>query len=294
MGSNPVVSAPDAGRVRDRLASLDLLVVADPFLSETAAMADVVLPAAQWAEEEGTMTNLEGRLLRRRRALLPPKGVRTDTEIIAALAGRLGRGSYFPHVPEEIFQEFRRATSGGIADYAGISYGRIETEDEGVYWPCPSKDHRGTPRLFLERFATPNGLAKFHSIEHQPPAEEPDPEFPYYLTTGRILSQYQSGTQTRRITELNEMNPVPFVEVHPDVARTLGLDDGHPVRLVTRRGTGEFRARFAASMRLDTLFVPFHWSGIGCVNNLTNPALDPVSKIPEFKVCAARLEAINK
>jgi assimilatory nitrate reductase catalytic subunit len=291
MGSNPVVSAPDAGRVRDRLASLDLLVVADPFLSETAAMADIVLPVAQWAEEDGTMTNLEGRVLRRRRALLPPEGVRTDTEIIAALAVRLGRGCYFTHEPEDIFQEFRRATSGGTADYAGVSYGRIETPD-GIYWPCPSEDHPGTPRLFLDRFATPDGLAKFHPIEHQPPAEEPDHDFPYYLTTGRILSQYQSGTQTRRVAELNEMNPAPFVEVHPDVARTLGLTDGHPVRLVTRRGEGEFRARFVASMRLDTLFVPFHWSGIGCVNNLTNQALDPISKIPEFKICAARLEAI--
>jgi assimilatory nitrate reductase catalytic subunit len=293
MGSNLAVSAPDGNRVRERLASLDLLVVADPFLSETAAMADIVLPVAQWAEEDGTMTNLEGRILRRRRALPPPPGVRTDAEIIASLAERLGRGTCFTAEPEEIFEEFARATAGGVADYAGISYDRIESP-EGLYWPCPSTDHPGTPRLFLDRFGTKDGRAKFHPIEHQPPAEEPDREYPYFLTTGRIMSQYQSGTQTRRIAALNQIEPQPFVEIHPDVGRSLGCADGDLVRLRTRRGVSEFRARFEPSMRLDTLFVPFHWSGIGSANNLTNQALDPVSKIPEFKVCAVRIEAIVK
>jgi assimilatory nitrate reductase catalytic subunit len=289
MGSNLAVSAPDAARVRRRLAALDLLVVADPFLSETAAMADVVLPVTQWAEETGTMTNLEGRVLLRRQATAPPQGVRSDAEILAALAARLGVGGQFPAAPEAIFTELRRASAGGVADYAGVTYERIAAE-EGVFWPCPSPDHPGTPRLFLERFATEDGRARFHAVQHRPPAEEPDAAYPFYLTTGRVLSHYQSGTQTRRVAELTEAAPDPFVEIHPEVARSAGLQSGAMVRLVTRRGAAEFRVRLEPSMRLDTLFVPFHWGGEGCANLLTNAVLDPVSKIPEFKICAARLE----
>jgi assimilatory nitrate reductase catalytic subunit len=292
MGSNPVVSAPALGSLASRLAAMDLLVVADAFLSETSALADVVLPVTQWAEEEGTMTNLEGRVIRRRRALAPPPGVRTDLEIMKAIAERLGKGEHFTDDPGEAFEELRRATSGGVADYAGISYDRVEKED-GVFWPCPSDDHPGTPRLFLESFATPDGRARFSAVEYRGADEEPDPEFPLFLTTGRTLVQYQSGTQTRRIAELDAVEPEPWVEAHPDNLRVLGIVDKDMVRVVTRRGIAEVRARADLSMRRDTLFVPFHWSGVGSANLLTNAALDPTSRIPEFKVCAARIERIS-
>ena len=199
-------------------------MVSDLFLSETAARADVVLPAAQWAEEEGTMTNLEGRVILRRRAMAPPAGVRTDTEMLAALAGRLGVGHMFPSEPRAIFEELRRASAGGPADYAGITYEHIARED-GVFWPCPSEDHPGTPRLFIERFATPDGRARFHPVEYRPPAEEPDEEYPLYLTTGRVMSHYQSGTQTRRVAELVASSPAAFVQIHPSMARGYGIGD---------------------------------------------------------------------
>jgi assimilatory nitrate reductase catalytic subunit len=292
MASNIVVSAPRAGAVMDRLATLDLLVVADAFLSETCMMADIVLPIAQWAEEEGTMTNLEGRVLLRRRAKLPPDGVWTDTQIIKALADRLGTGGYFTSDPAAIFAELRRASAGGVADYAGITWPRIAAED-GVFWPCPDESHAGSKRLFAERFATPDGRARFHVVRPLPPAEETDQDFPYVLTTGRLLAQYQSGTQTRRVASLMEAAPEPFLEIHPQMARTAGVADGEMVRLVSRRGIGLFRVRCDAGMRMDTLFVPFHWGGEACANLLTNPALDPISKIPEFKVCAARIEKLT-
>jgi assimilatory nitrate reductase catalytic subunit len=289
MASNPVVSAPDSGPLADRLRSLDLLVVNDFFLSETAELADVVLPVAQWAEEEGTMTNLEGRIILRRRQQPPPTGVRTDAEVLKALADRLGEGERFSADPAFLFEELRRASAGGIADYAGVSYARIAAED-GVFWPCPSEDHPGTPRLFLERFGTPDGRARFHPVQHRPPAEEPDDDYPLYLTTGRVLLHYQSGAQTRRVPELADAEPEPFVEIHPQMARNFGVLQGEVVRLRTRRGTALLRARLSSVTRLDTLFVPFHWGGTACANLLTNDAVDPTSKIPEFKVCAVRIE----
>jgi assimilatory nitrate reductase catalytic subunit len=289
MGSNPVVSAPRAGHVQERLDALDCLVVADLFLSETAQRADVVLPAAQWAEEEGTMTNLEGRVLLRRRAIDPPEGVRTDTQIVSALADRLGYGHAFPSEPHAIFEELRRASAGGVADYAGISYERIAAED-GVFWPCPSEDHPGTARLFQDRFATEDGRARFHPVAYRPPAEAPDQEYPFYLTTGRVMTHYQSGTQTRRTKELRDATPQAFVEIHPAMARGYAIAENDLVQLTTRRGTAIVRARLTTTIRLDTLFVPFHWGDSACVNRLTNPALDPISKMPEFKVCAVRME----
>jgi assimilatory nitrate reductase catalytic subunit len=288
-GSNPAVSAPRAGHIEGRLRALDFLMVSDFFLSETAELADVVLPSAQWAEEEGTTTNLEGRVLYRHAAMEPPAGVRTDLEVLSALAGRLGSKGAFPAQPAAVFEELRRASAGGPADYAGITYERIRRED-GVFWPCPTEDHPGTPRMFLDRFATTDGRARFHSIEFQPAAEEPDYDYPLYLTTGRLLAQYQSGTQTRRVPSLARTAPEAFVQIHPSMARTYGVSDGDLVRLTTRRGTAVVRAQLSPGIRMDTLFVPFHFAGKGRANLLTNPALDPVSRMPEFKVCAVRLE----
>jgi assimilatory nitrate reductase catalytic subunit len=291
MGSNPVISAPNARDLEARLERLDLLVVCDPFLSETALRADVVLPVAQWAEEEGSLTNLEGRVLYRERAQAPPDGVRTDLEVMKLVATALGRGQYIEEEPARAFGELRRASAGGIADYAGVSYERIQ-RDDGVFWPCPNETGPDTPRLFLERFATPDGRARFFAVEQQDPAEIPDETYPFYLTTGRLLAHYQSGTQTRRVKELARAEPEPFVEVHPETARGLGIADGGLVQVVTRRGRATCRARLTTSIRRDTLFMPFHFGGDGRANTLTSNAVDAVSKIPAFKLSVAKLEPV--
>ncbi|WP_324784235.1 molybdopterin oxidoreductase family protein [Streptomyces sp. H51] len=307
MGSNPVVSAPRAAHVEERIRSLDFLAVCDVVLSETAALADVVLPVTQWAEETGTTTSLEGRVLLRRRAISPPGGVRSDLEVMHELAARLGVEKGFPADPEEVFEELRRASAGGLADYSGITYRRL-AEENGVFWPCPAGPdsapdpfgedgaadaHPGTPRLFLDRFAHADGRARFVPVTHRPAAEEPDDEYPVLLTTGRVVAQYQSGAQTRRVEELNAAAPGPFVELHPRLAARLGAAEGDPVAVVSRRGRAVAPARITTGIRPDTVFMPFHWPGEGRANTLTNPALDPTSRMPEFKVCAVRVEAVR-
>jgi assimilatory nitrate reductase catalytic subunit len=159
-----------------------------------------------------------------------------------------------------------------------------------VFWPCPSEDHAGTPRMFLDRFATPDGRARFHPVEYRGAAEEPDDDYPLYLTTGRVMAHYQSGTQTRRIAASHKAQPEAFVEIHSSIARNLGIAQGDLVLITTRRASALMVARLSITIRMDTLFAPFHYGGGGCANLLTNPALDPVSKMPEFKVCAARIE----
>jgi assimilatory nitrate reductase catalytic subunit len=292
MGANPVVSAPDATSIERSLARLDLLVVSDVFLSETARAADVVLPVVQWAEHEGTMTNLEGRLLHRRRARRPPGEARTDLQVLKALADGLGRGAFVTAEPEAAFDELARVSAGGLADYGGMSYARLRA-GEALHWPCPDAHHPGTPRLFGERFPTSDGRARFHAVRCGTPGEEPDDEYPLYLTTGRLLAHYQSGTQTRRVASLRDAEPEAFVEIHPQLAQSHGIGAGDRVRLCTRRGTATFVARLSAGMRLDTLFVPFHFGGNGRANTLVAMALDPISKIPEFKIAAVRLERSN-
>ncbi|WP_285904623.1 molybdopterin oxidoreductase family protein [Paractinoplanes hotanensis] len=287
LASNIVVSAPNSNLVRSKLAALDFLVVSDIFRSETAELADVVLPTAQWAEEEGTMTNLEGRVIRRKRALNPPPDVKTDLETLAELARRLGREESSD--PRTVFDELRRASAGGIADYAGITYERIEAED-GVFWPCPAEDHPGTPRLFADGFPTPDGRARFIRVEHRDPAETPDRTYPYVLTTGRNMQHYQSGTQTRRVKALNVALPEPRAEIHPDLARRHGIADGDLVELRSRRGAAVLRARLSDGIRPDTVFAPFHWPG---ANALTNPALDPHSRMPAFKACAVAITRLQ-
>lgn len=291
-GSNPVVSAPRAGRVQQRLRGLDLLVVADFVLSETAAMADVVLPVTQWAEEDGTMTNLEGRVLRRRALREPPPGVRTDLAVLAELMAALGPGNVrIPSEPRAAFEELRRATAGGVADYSGVTWDRIDAED-GVFWPS-AEDTGSTPRLFGESFATPDGRARFTAVEHRPAAEEPCAEYPLYLTTGRMLAQYQSGAQTRRVAPLLAAAPHAFVELHPDLAARLAVADGDEVRVTSRRGELRAPARVVDTIRPDTVFAPFHWPGAARANSLTNDALDPTARMPEFKVCACRVERVG-
>lgn len=289
MGSNPLVSAPHTTHVGERLASLDLLVAADFVLSETAAMADVVLPVAQWAEESGTMTNLEGRVLRRTRAIDPPPGVRTDLEVLSDLAVRLGQpAERFPADPDAVLAELGRASAGASADYSGVTPARLAT-GEALHWPVHA-DRPPTPRLFLDAFAHPDGRARFLPLPHQPPAEDTDADYPLVATTGRLMGHYQSGAQTRRVAELRQAEPEAYVEVHPDTAARAGLTDGGWARLTSRRGHTRARVRLEPTARLDTVFLPFHFAGTQAANNLTNPALDPTSRMPEFKVSAVRLE----
>ncbi|GAB3716735.1 molybdopterin oxidoreductase family protein [Nocardiopsis nanhaiensis] len=289
-GSNPAVSAPETQRVRSRLASLDLLVAADFVLSETAAMADVVLPVAQWAEESGTMTNLEGRVLRRQRATAPPPGVRTDLQVLSALAARLGQpAERFPTDPDTVLAELGAASAGGAADYSGITPQRLE-DGEALHWPVRTHGPP-TPRLFLDAFAHPDGRARFIPVSHRPPAEESDPDYPLIATTGRLMGHYQSGAQTRRVPELGAAEPEVYVEVHPDTAARAGLSSGGRALLTSRRGSVSARVRLDATARLDTVFVPFHYAGVQAANNLTHAVLDPTSRMPEFKVSAVRLEA---
>jgi assimilatory nitrate reductase catalytic subunit len=286
--SNPVVSAPNARHVAQRLASLDLLVVSDLVLSETAALADVVLPTTQWAEESGTTTNLEGRVLLRRKALDPPPGVRSDLEVFHALAGGLGVEHGFSTDPVEVMEELGRASAGGVADYAGISHARLAAGEQ-LHWPCPSPDHPGTPRLFLDRFPTPDGRARFVAVD-QPEEREPVSEaFPLRLTTGRVAMQYQSGAQTRRIAALPGD---AYVELHEDTAARLGIADGERVKVSTPRGEAWLAAKVTDAIRPDTVFVPFHWAGKRRANSLTGDWLDPISRMPQFKACAARVERV--
>ena len=289
-GANLVVSAPRALHVRDRLRALDLLVVADCVPSETARLADVILPVAQWAEETGTMTSLEGRVLRRRQAVEPPPGVRTDLAVIAGLAARLGRPAReFPADPDEVLAELRRASAGGRADYSGVTPARLAAGTP-LYWPVPARSAPpGTPRPFGTRFAHPDGRARFVPVDHRDAGELPDAGYPLIATTGRVLQHYQSGAQTRRVPELAAAQPEAFVEVHPDTAGRAGLRDGALARVASRRGTVTARVRCVDSIRLDTVFLPFHFPGDGAANTLTSAALDPVSSMPEFKVCAVRL-----
>lgn len=290
MGFNPVMSSPGSNDVVRRLRQLDFLAVADVFLSETARMADLVLPAAQWAEEDGTMTNLEGRVIRRRRVVAPPPGVASDIGILTGIAERLGCGDRFQYAsPEAVFDELARATRGAPADYSGISYARIDAE-RGVYWPCPDVTHPGTPRLFLDRFATASGRALFHAVRHTGVAEAPDREYPLALTTGRVLAHYQTGAMTRRVAPLAAAAGAPAADIHPQTATRFGIVDGRPLVLRTRRGEARVTARITRDIRPDTVFVPFHWPDDQSANRLTNTALDPTSRMPELKVCAVRVE----
>ncbi|GAA1107153.1 molybdopterin oxidoreductase family protein [Kribbella jejuensis] len=288
-GSNLLVSAPNLASVRERLNALELLVVADVVPSETALLADVVFPVTQWAEEDGTMTSLEGRVLRRRTAVAAPGEVRSDLAVFAGIAERLGVPG-FSTDPAEVFEELRRASAGGKADYSGITWERLDAGEE-LFWPVPDEGHPGTPRLFADGFPTADGRAHVVPVDHRPVADDLNGSAPMYLVTGRLLQHYQSGAQTRRVPELAEAEPEVYAEVHPRVAAQLGIGDGRPVRLRTARGSMVLPARITPDVRPDTVFVPFHFGGAEAVNELTNDALDPVSRMPEFKACAVQVTA---
>jgi assimilatory nitrate reductase catalytic subunit len=288
---NPLVSLPDADYTRAALEKLEFFAVIDVFLSETARHADVVLAGSLQEEDEGTVTTAEGRVVHIRKAVDPPGKARMDWEIVCELARRFAPWEKFPYAcPEDIFRELRGVSRGGVVDYYGITYERIDRE-HGVFWPCPDVDHPGTPRLFEGgRFHHPDGKAKFHAVEYRPPAEDVDAEYPIILTSGRVVSQYLSGTQTRRIGPLVEQYPEPLAEIHPELARKVGVKTGDRVRVTSRRGTMTLGCQVVKTIRPDTIFIPYHWAEEKSANRLTIRAIDPVSKIPEFKVCAVRVE----
>ncbi|MCP8969421.1 formate dehydrogenase subunit alpha [Ectobacillus ponti] len=289
--SNPMVSAPTVGSVKTYLEKLDFFVAMDMFLSESAELADVVLPSTVWIEDTGTTTNVEGRVILLQGLDRTPGQSKRDWKVLCEIAERLGRGKYFQYdSPEDIFEELRIASKDGKADYSGITYEKLERM-QGVFWPCPSEEHEGTPRLFEDKkFFFPDGKARILSFEYKGPNEKVDKEYPYILTTGRVVYHYLSGNQTRRIEALRKLCPEPYVEINPETARKLNIREGEMVRLVSRRGDLTVPARVTKIIRPDTFFVPYHWGKTMAINHLTNPALDPKSKIPEFKVCAVRIE----
>lgn len=287
---NPLVSLPDNNFVREALEKLEFFVAIDFFLSETARHADIILAGSLHEEDEGTVTTAEGLVVRIRAAITPPGQARRDSDILMELARRLGVGDKFNYgSSEDAFDELRLASKGGTADYYGITYQKID-RNMGIFWPCPSDDHPGTPRLWEDRqFKTPDGKAHFNPAPFRPSAEPPDEAYPVILTTGRVVSQYLSGSQTRRIGKLVDQYPEPLLEIHPELAAKYGIRNRDLIRVITRRGEAEFPAQVVETIRPDTVFIPYHWGGKQSANQLTIGALDPVSKIPEFKVCACRL-----
>lgn len=292
--NNGMVSLPDINRIRQSLEGLEFNVNIDFLMSEASRYADVVLPGTSWAEDEGVTANAEARVVKINKAIEPIGDSRTDWWIVQEIARRMGRGKYFTfNNVGEIFDEMRVASKGGKADYFGMSYEKIEKQ-YGVVWPCPTPESKGTPRMFEDfQFYLPDKKARFHPIEYKGPTEVPDDEYPLILTSGRVVYQYLSGNQTRRIGFLVQQCPEPYVEIHPETARRMNIDDGERVKVVSRRGEGVFPALIVKTIRPDTIFIPYHWGEQLAVNQLTVSALDPVSKIPEFKACAARIEKIH-
>ncbi len=285
VGENVAMSDPDSQHVVESLKHLDFLVVSELFLTETAQLADVVLPAASFAEKDGTFTNTERRVQRVRKAVEPPGEARPDWQVIRSLAMRLGAKAGWEYAsPGQIMDEIASLT----ASYAGISYPRIETK--GLQWPVPSKDHPGTPILHTEKFSRGKGL--FSPVEHQEPAEVPDNQYPFTLTTGRILQHYHTGSMTHRVAGLEQLAPEERVELNPDDAARLGLADGDTVRVSSRRGKVESRVWVTDRVGRGLIFMTFHYAN-ALGNMLTNPAVDPVAKIPELKVCAVQVEKVT-
>lgn len=290
---NPFVSLPDSQFTEAALKKLDFFVAIDFFMSESARYADVILPGSLHEEDEGTATTTEGRVVRIKKAVDPPGEAKVDWRIFLEIARRLGKAKYFDYSKaEDIFNELRVASKGSTVDYYGITYEKIE-KNKGVFWPCPTLDHPGTPRLFEgAKFAHPDGKARFVPVEYRPSADEISEEYPIYLTTGRVIFQYLSGTQTRRIGFLTQECPEPYLEIHPLLAGKYDLAEGNSVKITSRRGSVILKAKVVKTIRPDTVFIPYHWPDQKSANRLTQRALDPISKIPEFKFSAVKIEKV--
>lgn len=292
MGSNPLVSNPNANFVEEGLRKLDFLVVADFLMSETAQLADLILPASTYLENGGTLTNLEGRVLLREAARSVPGEAKHDWQILCDIANRLGKAAFFNFTEEEdIFNELRLASRGGVADYYGITYERLRQE-EGIYWPCPELDHPGEKRLFESYFPQPDGRALLTSVENHLPKEQINDDFPLYLTTGRVLTHYLTGVQTRRSHSLAARDVESFMEIHPKTAKKYRIEEAALVKLASKRGEIYVRSRYSSEIREDTVFVPMHWGDTQNVNKITNDALDPTCRMPGFKVCAVKVSPL--
>ncbi len=283
IGENPLVSDPDLNHARKALANLEFLVVQDIFQTETTQMADVVLPATCFAEKDGTFSNTERRVQRVRKAVEPPGESRLDWEIICGIAQKMGYDMSYAS-GRDIFKEIASVTPS----YKGITWERIE--NIGIHWPCPDETHEGTPILHTTQFTRGRGL--FHAIDHTPPAELPNEEYPYVLTTGRVLYHYHTGTMTMKTDGLNMLSPECFVEISAGDAQKLDLDTGSMVDVSSRRGKISARLKVSSKAVDGTVFIPFHFAK-AAANELTNAKLDPIAKIPEFKVCAIKIEPVT-
>jgi formate dehydrogenase major subunit len=279
IGENPMISDPDLNHAKKSLENLDFLVVQDIFMTETAELADVVLPTASFAEKDGTFTNTERKVQRVRRAIDSPGDAKEDWVILCDIARRMGYEMNYKNA-EEIMTEIAEVTPS----YCGINYDRIR--NDGIHWPCPSTDHPGTPCLHVDKFSC--GLGVFHAIDYIPPAEVIDDEYPLYLTTGRVLYQFHTGTMTMKSEGLNDLAPRSFVEISANDADTYNIADGDLLRVASRRGEIEAEAKISDKAVTGTVFIPFHYAK-AAANMLTNSALDPVANIPEYKVCAVKL-----
>ncbi|WP_112181548.1 assimilatory nitrate reductase catalytic subunit NasC [Paraliobacillus zengyii] len=296
MCSNPVVSNPNANFVKKTLEQLKYLVVVDMFVSETAKLADIILPASSYLEDEGTMTNVEGRVMLREASFPLPGEVRHDWQIICDIAKALGKEQYFPYQSaEDIFEELRVASRGGRADYYGITYNRIRKED-GVLWPCPDPNESGTDRLFENSFAHEDGKAKMAAISHKLKIPKPIPSdaYPLFLTTGRVMSHYLTGEQTRKSPSLAARNIEAFMEVHPDTGLKYNLKESMLVKVESKQGSIVVRTKWSTTIRKDTVFVPFHWTESQNVNRLVSDELDPHCKMPGFKVSTVKISPVNR
>ena len=280
IGENPMLSDPNLNHAKQTFDKLDFLVVQDIFLTETAKMADVVLPSASFAEKEGTFTNTERKVQRVRKAVAPPGEARGDWKIICDLAGRMGYAMNFKNA-QAIMEEIAQVTPS----YCGINYGRLQ--EDGIHWPCTGTDHPGTPCLHMDQFTC--GLGVFHAIDYRPPSELPCDQYPLYLTTGRVLFQYHTGTMTMKSKGLNELAPECFVEVSSLDAEEYKIEESDLLKVISRRGEIEAKAKISEKAVKGTIFLPFHYAE-AAANKLTIAALDPVAKIPEYKVCAVRIE----
>ncbi|ABL77600.1 formate dehydrogenase subunit alpha [Thermofilum pendens] len=287
MGENPLISDANANHVRKALEHLDFLVVQDIFLTETAQLADIVLPSACWAEKEGSFTNTERRVQWSFKAVEPPGEAKPDWVIITEIAKALGLERFFPYTRvEDITAEINKV----VPQYAGITAERLKNSIGGILWPCPSPDHPGTARLHVEKFATPSGKFNTQTPEYTDPAEKPDEQYPLILTTFRYVGQYHTATMTHRSVHLRKRWPEPVAEIHPETARKYGVRDGGLIKIITRRGEYTCRVKVTNLIAKDVVAVPWHFGA----NVLTNDALDPVAKIPETKVCACKVVPVEE
>jgi len=283
MGENPMVADPDINHAFHCLEKAEFLVVQDIFLTETAQLAHVVLPGTAFVEKDGTFTATDRRVQRVRKAVEPPGAARADWQIICQLAQKMGAAGFDFSSPKDIMVEISKLTPS----YGGISYERLE-ELGFLHWPCPAPDHPGTAYLHKGKFS--RGLGHFHAIEFKEPAELPDQEYPYTLTTGRLMFHFHTGTMTRRSAKLHQEVPEAYVEIHPDDAAKINFKRGQHVRVFSRRGQIELGVRVTKRIKPGIVFIPFHFAE-AAANALTNAAIDPVAKIPEYKVCAVKIEA---